>query len=458
MARGRAAPGGDRGGRPRARAAAPDLSRVRRRAGALGRAGASRRRSCEHADADGLAREDRWARRQSTDAGRRALPRDALAAPAVDDELDEDDDHRALSGPRPGARRRPRRRRRAPPRGERRHRHLRRHAQRQLHERLLLPLRLLRLLEGQAGREPARPALPRAARRDRPPLPRGLGARRGRGLPPGRDPPRLHGRLLRRGRARRSSASCRTCTCTPSPRSRSGRAPRRSACRSTTTSRGCATPGSPRCRARPPRSSTTRSARPLPGQGQDGAVARGARDGAPGRAALDDDDHVRLTSTRRAAGRATCCASASSSSAPAASPSSCRCRSCTWRRRSTSRAARAPGRPSARRCSCTRSRGSRSIRGSRTSRPPGSSSAVDGRAGGARAGANDLGGTLMNESISRAAGAATARRCRPSGWRRRSARSAARRGSGRRSTALRRRSARGLVRRRRRSPSRSTRA
>ena len=34
----------------------------------------------------------------------------------------------------------------------------------------------------------------------------------------------------------------------------------------------------------------------------------------------------------------------------AASPSSCRCRSCTWRRRSTSRAARAPGRRSARRC------------------------------------------------------------------------------------------------------------
>ena len=33
-------------------------------------------------------------------------------------------------------------------------------------------------------------------------------------------------------------------------------------------------------------------------------------------------------------------------------------------------------------------------------------------------GVNDLGGTLMNESISRAAGAGSARRCRPSGWRR----------------------------------------
>ena len=34
------------------------------------------------------------------------------------------------------------------------------------------------------------------------------------------------------------------------------------------------------------------------------------------------------------------------------------------------------------------------------------------------AGANDLGGTLMNESITRAAGASTARRCRPRTWRR----------------------------------------
>ena len=75
---------------------------------------------------------------------------------------------------------------------------LRRHAQHQLHQRLLLPLRLLRVLEGQARGEPARAPLPRPARGDRPPLPRGLGARRGRGLPAGRDPPGLHGRLLPR--------------------------------------------------------------------------------------------------------------------------------------------------------------------------------------------------------------------------------------------------------------------
>ena len=39
-----------------------------------------------------------------------------------------------------------------------------------------------------------------------------------------------------------------------------------------------------------------------------------------------------------------------------------------------------------------------------------------------RAGVNDLGGTLMNESISRSAGASFGRRSRPSGWRRSSAR------------------------------------
>ena len=41
----------------------------------------------------------------------------------------------------------------------------------------------------------------------------------------------------------------------------------------------------------------------------------------------------------------------------------------------------------------------------------------DGVAAALRAGVNDLGGTLMNESISRAAGASPARRCRRSGWR-----------------------------------------
>ena len=53
---------------------------------------------------------------------------------------------------------------------------------------------------------------------------------------------------------------------------------------------------------------------------------------------------------------------ASSSVARGDSPSSSRCRSCRWKRRSTSRGARGEGRHSARRCSSTRSRGSRCIR------------------------------------------------------------------------------------------------
>ena len=102
--------------------------------------------------------------------------------------------------------------------------------------------------------------------------------------------------------------------------------------------------------------------RDLPGQGLDGAVARGARRRAPGRAPLERDDHVRARRAAASTGRGTCCGRASSSGGRAGSPSSCRCRSCTWRRRSGSRAAPARGRRSASRSSCTRSRGSRCIR------------------------------------------------------------------------------------------------
>ena len=153
-----------------------------------------------------------------------------------------------------------RRGRPAAPRGVRRRGHLRRHAEHPVHERLLLQVRVLRLLEGQAGREPARPRLPRADRRDRAALARGVGARRDRGVPAGRDPPGFTATTTPRS-SRRSGRRCRGSTSTPSPRSRCGRAPRRSGCRSTTTSRGCATSGSARCRAPRPRSSTTRCAR-----------------------------------------------------------------------------------------------------------------------------------------------------------------------------------------------------
>ena len=63
-----------------------------------------------------------------------------------------------------------------------------------------------------------------------------------------------------------------------------------------------------------------------------------------------------------ATGRTIFSGRASSRRGAAASPSSCRCRSCRWRRRCSSRGARGAGRRSARRCSSTRSRDSRCIR------------------------------------------------------------------------------------------------
>ena len=61
--------------------------------------------------------------------------------------------------------------------------------------------------------------------------------------------------------SRRSRLRCPASTFMRSPRSRSGREPRRSTSRSRTTWRVCATSGSARCRARRPRSSTTRCGR-----------------------------------------------------------------------------------------------------------------------------------------------------------------------------------------------------
>ena len=160
------------------------------------------------ADALGLAREDPWAPGEPV-----AIPRAYLvrrdALPLDVGAAGRGGARAPLPGARPRARSRPRRRRRAPPRGQRRHRHLRRQPEHQLHERLLLPLRLLRLLEGQARGEPARAGVSRPARRDRAPLRGGVGARRDRGLPPGRDPSRVHGRVLPRRRARAARRAAR---------------------------------------------------------------------------------------------------------------------------------------------------------------------------------------------------------------------------------------------------------
>ena len=179
---------------------------------------------------------------------------------------------------------------------------------------------------------------------------RGVGARRDRGLPPGRDPPGVRRRLLRLGRPRDQGRRARA----PRPRVQRARdlAGRRDARRAA---------------ARLPRAAARRGARlaaghgrggarrrgprgHLPRQDHDRAVARGAPHRARARAALEQHDHVRPRRRAPRTGRATSSRCASCSARRAASPSSCRSRSCTWRRRSTSRAARGRGRPSARCC------------------------------------------------------------------------------------------------------------
>ena len=104
-------------------------------------------------------------------------------------------------------------------------------------------------------------------------------------------------------------------------------------------------------------------------------------------------------------GRGICCASAPCRRAPAASPSSCRCRSCRWRRRSICRAARAAA-PTWREAVLMHAVARLALHPLITNIQ--TSWVKMGREGAAAclaAGANDLGGTLMNESITRAAGA-----------------------------------------------------
>ena len=251
----RAAPRGDPVARPRARAAAARLSRVSgrdvaRASGARPGARASPTRSGSPART----------------AGRRATPeripfvvrRDALPVDTPD-ELGEDELVRLLR-----ARGEERQRvfaaaDRAPARGQRRRGDVRRHAQRPVHERLLLPLRLLRVLEGQARREPARARLPRPARRDRAPR----RARRGTAAPPRSA---CRAASTRPSPASTTSTSCRTVKerRAGDPRARVLRA-RDLAGRGHARPGARAVPGAPprrrasaRCRGRRPRSSTTR--------------------------------------------------------------------------------------------------------------------------------------------------------------------------------------------------------
>ena len=111
----------------------------------------------------------------------------------------------------------------------RRHDLLRRRAQHQLHQHLLLPLRLLRLLQGQAGGQPARLAL-RSHHRTRS---CGARPRPGTAAPPKSACRAASIPTIPASTISTSAAPCarrsRACTSTPSRRSRSGTAPRRSA-------------------------------------------------------------------------------------------------------------------------------------------------------------------------------------------------------------------------------------
>ena len=202
---------------------------------------------------------------------------------------------------------------------------------------------------------------------------RGVGARRDRDLPPGRHPSRLRRRLLRLGRARdqgRRAGAARARV--QRARDLAGRGDARRAARRVPR-RACATRASPRCRARPPRSSTTRCGAIIcPDKITTAQWLEVHDDRASGRAALERHDHVRPRRRPAQLGAPPARARASCSGGRAASPSSCRCRSCTWRRRSTCKGgarSRADVRRDAARC--TPSGGSRCIRGSRTCRSRG---------------------------------------------------------------------------------------
>ena len=166
-----------------------------------------------------------------------------------------------LRGPRRRLRRGMRRCRRVARQGQRTASQLRGEPQHQLHQRLLFPLPVLRLFQGQAEREPARPPLRLADRRDRAAGARSLEPGRDGGLPPGRYPSRLHGRNVSVDLPRHQGGRARD----PRPRllaagDLAGGSDARVA-RSRTSSRSCRRQGWVRCPAPPPRFSTTKCGR-----------------------------------------------------------------------------------------------------------------------------------------------------------------------------------------------------
>ena len=173
-------------------------------------------------DAEGFARDDDWAPgntepppaplvlAREVDARDRAHRRSRDRRPAARPS----GDHAPVRGARCRLPPRHRRRQCAAPGGQRRRRALRRQPQHQLHQHLLFPLPLLRLLQGPHARGSARRALRSRAGGSVAARGRGVAARRHRGLPAGRHPSRLYRRDLCRdlprhqGRGTRHAHPC----------------------------------------------------------------------------------------------------------------------------------------------------------------------------------------------------------------------------------------------------------
>ena len=250
-------------------------------------------------------------------------------------------------------------------------------------------------------------AVPRPARRDRASRSgrRGSAARR-RGVPAGWDRSGVHRRLLRRTSCARFARPVPDIHVHAFSALEVWQGAATSSSRSPSTSRTCASWGSGRCPGPLRRSSTTRCAGSSARQGDDGAVARRARRGPSRPGCARTSRSCSDTWSHRARGRALSCAPASSRLAPAASPSSFRFPFVQMeapiylkgraRRGPTFREAllvHAVARPALH-------PGITNIQASWVKLGP------DGTRQALAAGVNDLGGTLMNESISRSAGAA----------------------------------------------------
>ena len=200
----------------------------------------------------------------------------------------------------------------------RRHRHLRGQPQHQLHQPVLLPLRLLRLLaraqEPQPARRPVHPERPRGGR-TAPSRPGSAGRPRSacRAASTPTSPATSTSRC-----SRASRSGCPRCTCTASRRSRSGRAPTPSgsACASSCARLRDAGPRHPAGhRRRDPRRPRARP--PVPRQGAHRRMGRGDDHRPRARAALDHDDDDGPHRRAAAHGPTTSRCCARSSGAPA---------------------------------------------------------------------------------------------------------------------------------------------